>query len=334
MSPRRLLTLLHISDTHIAEPDAHAAGGRLEPWVRGRFHRGHAWYGFLGHSSPALESLGRLARRLRDDEGAQIVHSGDLTSWGGPGQFAAALEILPAALGSPSALDLAIPGNHDHWPGDGGVFGRPSAALRETFPVLPWVRRIPLGRGRLLTLAAIDSDADVFPWGYARLWGRGRFQSQLAALDSLLPRPVPGEFRALLLHHSPWRAQHRLGVSAGSRLALDAFLPRHDIRVLLCGHVHVPRCEVRACPHGDVLEARCGTTTQRDFVPAEWLAGARGRLPGLPRNSLLVHRVIEDDGTGDVWWDVEVQELGRWGFEPVGGRSRIRLLDPRFTLRS
>lgn len=311
----RLLTLLHISDTHVAEPDPATGDGRIEPWVRDRRRRGRPWYGFLGHSGSALAALGTLARRLRDDEGALIVHSGDLTAWGAPAQFAAARDLLPDALGDPRALDLAIPGNHDHWPGDGSVFGRPSASLRAHFPALPWLRRLPLGPSRFLTLAAIDSDADVFPWGYARAWGRGRFQTQLAALDPLLPRPAPGELRALLMHHSPWRLEHRLGVTRGSRAALDAFLLRHSFRVVLCGHVHVARAELRRFPHGDVLEARCGTTLQRDYLPAAWAADRP--FTGLPQNTLLVHRVF-GESSGALSWRSELYRHGLRGFEPGG----------------
>lgn len=321
MVANRLLTLLHISDTHIAEGAGSAGLGRIDSAALPRWRRGRAWHGVLSHSTPAMLALAEFAARLREEEGAITIHSGDLTSWGAPGQFAAALAILPEVLRDPKALDLAIPGNHDHWPGTGRVLGHASAALQQHFSGLPWIRRLPLGRDRILTIAAIDSDADVAPWSNARVWGRGHFESQLAALDVLLPRRSPGEVRVLLMHHSPWLEKYHLGISRGSRLALEAFLPKHGFRVILCGHVHRARGHLQACAHGVVLEARCGSTTQRDCIPSDE-APARH---GIPQNTLIVHRLEEDD-EGVLWWRSELYRHGLKGFEPAGTLARLPML--------
>ncbi|MEK7469657.1 MAG: metallophosphoesterase [Planctomycetota bacterium] len=321
MATKRLLTLLHISDTHIAEGDCPTGGGRIDPSLLPRWRRGRAWHGVLSHSTPAMLALAEFAARLRETEGAITIHSGDLTSWGAPRQFAAAHAILPEVLRDPKALDLSIPGNHDHWPGTGGVFGRSSSALQQHFSGLPWIRRIPLRADRLLTIAAIDSDADVAPWSNARFWGRGFFLSQLAELDVLLPRRAPGEVRVLLMHHSPFIDRYHLGIARRSRAALDLFLPRHGFRVILCGHVHRARGHLQICAHGQVLEARCGSTTQRDCVPAD---GTHVRH-GIPQNTLIVHRLEEDD-EGMLSWRSELYRHGLKGFEPAGKLAELPMV--------
>ncbi|MCE9584574.1 MAG: metallophosphoesterase [Planctomycetes bacterium] len=320
MATKRLLTLLHISDTHIAEEGCQTGGDRIDPASLPRWRRGRVWHGVLSHSTPAMRALAEFAARLRDDEGSITVHSGDLTSWGAPGQFEAAWAILPEVLRDPKALDLAIPGNHDHWPGTGGVLGRPSAALRERFSGLPWVRHLPLGHDRILTIAAIDSDADVPPWSNARAWGRGHFQSQLAALDVLMPPRVPGEVRVLLMHHSPWLGRYHLGITRRSRAALETFLQKHGFRVILCGHVHRARGHVQVLGHGQVLEARCGSTTQRDCIPED---GVQVRH-GIPQNTLIVHR-LEEDEEGAVTWRSELFRHGLKGFESAGTLAEVAM---------
>jgi hypothetical protein len=318
---KRLLTLLHISDTHIAEGDCPTGGGRIDPSAFPRWRRGRAFRGVLSHSTPAMLALAELAARLRETEGAITVHTGDVTSWGAPEQFEMARVLLPQVLRDPKALDLAIPGNHDHWPGTGGVFGRASRAFETQFSRLPWVRRIPLGRERLLTLAAIDTDADVAPFGNARAWGRGHFRSQLALLDILLRHPVPGEVRVLLMHHAPWFEKFQLGVARPSLSALEEFLPRHGFRVILCGHVHRALGHLRRCAHGPVLEARCGSTTQRDCIPTD---GAHIRH-GIPQNTLLVHR-LEEDGEGKLTWRSELYRHGLKRFESAGTMAELPVL--------
>ncbi|MCC6737897.1 MAG: metallophosphoesterase [Planctomycetia bacterium] len=320
MAAKRLLTLLHISDTHIAEPGCQTGGSRIDPSTLPRWRRGRVWHGVLSHSTPAMMALADFAARLRDNEGSVTVHTGDLTSWGASGQFEAARALLPEVLQDPRALDFSIPGNHDHWPGTGGVLGRSSSALGRCFPELPWIRHIPLGRHRLLTLAAIDTDADVPPWSSARAWGRGHFKSQIAALDLLMPAPMPGEIRVLLMHHSPMVQKYHLGIVKGSRAALAAFLPKHGIRVILCGHVHHPRAVVHRSRHGRILEARCGSTTQKDCIPS----GATIARHGIPHNTLIVHRIEEDD-EGTVTWRSELYRHGLRGFEPVGLLAAIPL---------
>lgn len=319
MASRRLLTLLHISDTHIAENDCPTGGGRIDPDALPRWRRARAWHGVLSHSTPAMFALAEFAARLRETEGAVTVHSGDLTSWGAPEQFEEARIVLPEVLRDRHALELAIPGNHDHWPGTGGVLGA-SEQVAKYFPRLPWVKRVPFGRHQALTIAAINTDADVLPWSNARVWGRGHFRSQVAELEPLMPRKAPGEVRAMLMHHSPWLDRYHLGVGRASLTRLEQFLSRHGFRVVLCGHVHRARAHFERLRHGVVLETRCGSTTQRDCVPEE---GCHVRH-GIPQNTLIVHR-IEEDGDGVMTWRSELFRHGLAGFESAGRLATLRL---------
>ena len=89
---------------------------------------------------------------------------------------------------------------------------------------------------------------------------------------------------------------------------------------MLCGHVHVPKISNFTGSDQrrtlDVLEARCGTTTQLDRLPFGW-RNFRGRRPDrrLAVNTLLVHRV--DEERGDVFWSVEAYQRYEQEFGPA-----------------
>jgi hypothetical protein len=55
-----------------------------------------------------------------------------------------------------------------------------------------------------------------------------------------------------------------------------------------------------------ILEARCGTTTQRDEYPYQLLAKMPRTRPQLERNTLILHRVIERANSifwrSDIFW--------------------------------
>ena len=130
--------------------------------------------------------------------------------------------------------------------------------------------------------------------------------------------PTPGEVRVLLMHHSPWIDRFHLGIGRGSLAALEQFLPRHGIRVILSGHVHSARAHLQPSAHGLVLEARCGSTTQRDCIPEH---GVHVRH-GIPQNTLIVHRIDEDD-EGNLTWRSELFRHGMKGFETAGTMAEM-----------
>ena len=321
-----LATFVHVSDTHIGDLDPRTGDAALDESVRRRWEKGRYFYGFFGHTRIALAQLAAFYGRLREEEGARLIHTGDLTRWGGSRQLAMADRYLrsrldtpggPVGLDDPTALELAVPGNHDHWPGNGHVFGRSDPALRRAFGALPVPpRRIALRGGRSLLFAGIDSDADVWGWGPSRALARGAFRSQLRKLALALPAPDADEVRVLLLHHSPAHRGPQLGLARRSRAALDRFVARHRFRVLLTGHIHVPGGRVRQFAHGDVLEARAGTAVLRDFLPEEWVKTGHGPLAPLPQNALLVHRVFET--AAGLEWRTSLHLRTERGFEDRG----------------
>lgn len=63
----------------------------------------------------------------------------------------------------------------------------------------------------------------------------------------------------------------------------------------------------------DVLEARCGTTTQRDFLPAGWSAGKKQLAP----NTALVHRLFRLND-GRVEWKTDLYIRSVRGFRRKG----------------
>lgn len=228
-------------------------------------------------------------------------------------------------LGAKDNMARAIPGNHDHWPGTGGIFG-PPPHLPGTFPDLPRpVVRIPLSGARHLVIFGIDSDADVRTRGFNRWWARGRFESQLIALEQQVGPPKTNEIRVLLVHHSKG---HRsllgsLMVEKGSRRALEDWVKRAGVSLLLSGHVHLPgdyqdQVSDRGVAWG-VLEARCGTTTQLDRLPLNWVRAGTRSDTRLPTNTLLVHRLF--DTGSSIAWECELFERVHHGFKSIGPLS-------------
>lgn len=323
MAPeRRLATFVHVSDVHFGDLDARTGSATLDARAADWWRTAKIFDGYLGHGYDALVHLTDFFHRLRREEEAQLIITGDLTAAGKASQFALARTFFEGAIqldpGNPVGLGLhdglrrAIPGNHDHWPGTRMVWGAPTEGLAATFPEVPIpIDRVPLGDGRVLVFAGIDTDADVRPTfpGTSRLFGRGKFVSQLQALDHTLGTPRDDEIRVLLMHHSRLHRSFAQGIVASSRTALDAFIERRDVAVLLTGHVHRPFGEVfevgdRDGVSWEVLEARCGTTTQRDELPLDWVAagGAAATIEErLPPNTLLVHRLVETQD-GRVEW--------------------------------
>jgi hypothetical protein len=195
------------------------------------------------------------------------------------------------------------------------IFGRPTAGLKkyfnQPFPIV--APPLEIKKGLNLRFLFIDTDAEVSPFGANRFLARGDFVSQLVALRDQISLGTPGEIRVLVMHHSlmppppqspPTAAtqQHKtalpapMEITSGTRKVLDHFLVDYGIKIIMCGHLHVPRLTKYDASNGTerttVLEARCGTTTQRDEYPYEIVrlisAGRR-----LPPNTLILHRVIQ-----------------------------------------
>jgi 3',5'-cyclic AMP phosphodiesterase CpdA len=325
----RLLTMVHISDLHLGRMGKAGFDARAPRlWAKWKH-----FDGLLGHSYLSLVRLEQLFHRLREEENAVLVVTGDLTTVGNADEYATARDYLGSVLKPPKGnflglknskwKELSIPGNHDHWPGAPVIIGPINADLSKTFGTLPQQAIMNLANGIQLRFLRIDSDADVSPYGASRVLARGSFKSQLQSLAASLPLPGPREIRVLLLHHSYSATGTILAINSSSKAALHDFILEHDISALLCGHVHQPPLvKVRKVTHlmqtAHFLDGRCGTTSQRSTPPYDWttIIGERPSDDNHWPNSLLVHR-LNDDGS-NVSWETEIYLERSDGFQPAG----------------
>jgi hypothetical protein len=163
------------------------------------------------------------------------------------------------------------------------------------------------------------------------VYARGAFHSQLKQLETQLPAQEAGEIRVLLLHHSalykPANGSKDLTMRSRSRKALDSFLVNYGISVLMCGHTHAAEIKVftATASNGlsrDIVECRCGTTTQRDRIPSS-LRTPTGGFPNwtLDPNTLIVHW-FEAAPNNHVVLMSKPYVLVSTGFTPYGKPSR------------
>lgn len=322
----RLATLLHISDLHFGDIDPNT-GSALEPTLLG-IHE--VIDGLLGHDLDSLKRVSRFWGRLRRNEGASLVVTGDLTTVGKFGQYVTADSYLgdlldlgdvisglpPLGLAVADWRKRGIPGNHDHYPGNfeppNFMFGHPPQEMYDNFlSQYPDISSLDLPSGHKLKFLLINTDADVWSTGASRLYARGHFTSQLDKLKKDLSESDPQtEIRVLCLHHSPAHGDFKLGINGRSRKALNDFIVQQNVAVLLTGHKHTPPL-IRTFPASHLkisrnyLEARCGSTTQQSTLgySTSTLFGHRPVRPDQMPNTLLVHRLHQ---TGDeIYWDTE-----------------------------
>jgi len=329
---RTVFNLLHISDLHFGDRFDGRGSEQLSAKLPPLLSRFSHFDGLLGHHYKALTALHDFCRVFWEQKPEyMLVVTGDLTANGSELQFDLAHGFLGSecpesafnlGLGYDNWMNTSIPGNHDQWPGSNRVLGRPTAGLAKyfqtSFPVVG--PRFELRRGLSLRFLFVDSDADVGPFGYNRFFARGDFVSQLSKLRDLLPPPEAGEVRILVIHHSlmptppegdaadPTRQNMfppALAITNQSRNVVNRFVIEFDIRVILCGHHHVPRLSHLEMSDGTetalVLEARCGTTTQRDKYPYELKIDENRKLAP---NTLMLHRILERNQS--LFWRTEV----------------------------
>jgi hypothetical protein len=329
MKGNLLHTLLHISDLHFGVPPASAAGGTPPTAWR---HLSHA-DGWLGHNDSAVAQLDDYFLDLKSSEPVEptVLVSGDLTACGKVQEFDLALNYLTRDIQLPfriAGLRIANPiartitGNHDQWPGSIRVVGSPTAGLRTTFPATPAFPfapvLIPLAGKRQLSIYGIDSDANVWPWGANRLMARGHFVDQLTSLKNAIGPRKKNEIRVLLVHHSPaYDKGHTLVIRKDSLSALRGLVQQCHISVLLTGHIHRPDAAISDISYKgarwQLLEARCGTTTQTDEIPLNWVAKGTNDPNRFPANSLLVHRLYDTGRT--IKWHSSLMTRTPSGFD-------------------
>jgi 3',5'-cyclic AMP phosphodiesterase CpdA len=339
---RRLATLVHISDLHFGVPSAEDGAPPPANWRR------HVplMDGFLGHHAAAIDHLTHFMNVLRASEADPVplvVVSGDLTACGKVEEFDRAKMFLQASydvqgflygLKESDVLERTIPGNHDQWPGTRAVKGPRTSGFATTFRQMPFLFERTLPGGQVLQLIGIDTDANVDANGRQRRWARGSFVDQIDRLDNdvRFSAPKGHEIRVLLMHHSPANQSYKLGIDGRSRRALRNWIHKAGISVILTGHMHKAFGDGTAVStrgkKWTLVEARSGTTTQLDAMPAIWAAKGTLFSRRLPLNSLLVHRLVEKDGR--ILWNVEYCERLHDGFE--SRQSLPGRLNPTFAV--
>jgi hypothetical protein len=333
----RLATFLHISDLHFGKIDPATGDAEYSALATQTYSNFNSRFdGLLGHHGRALKELHAFAARLKKDEpDLRLIVSGDLSRCGDNHELRLARDYIEARIDITPPLNnliglrlgeraRVIPGNHDQWGGTQSPFGSSPSTYGTQFPsVLPSVQRIPLANGKSIAFIEVDSDADVQPLSWKRVFALGAFESQLKKLN-WLPAKSPDEVRVLLIHHS-WDQAPDLRMANGSKWTLGHFLHTHQISAMLCGHSHIPLLktfQARAGLHlRDVHELRSGSTTQLDVVPQHWKTW-RNKLPAKPNwhaNTLLVHRVYQRGAAME--WKTETYARGKFGFKPLPGQT-------------
>ncbi|MCJ2026466.1 metallophosphoesterase family protein [Methylobacterium sp. J-067] len=331
--------LLHVSDLHIGDLPVTrvpmALNAPTSRWLRNF----PVLEGQLGHHARALEGLHEFHEDLvKDNIPFDLVVSGDLTANGAVAQFGLADAYLGAGptpfgyfLDRPDWVELSVTGNHDNWPGINSIIG-PRTTGPSTYLPGPWPKEVvrQLTGGRWIRYILLDTDAEVAAVGHNRLMGRGAFTQQLIQLENL-PRIEQGEIRVIVMHHSilgpetagphplapaPFRHApvpngriRRLEIDHPSARLIRQFIVDHSISVVLTGHMHEPQLSLLATTNGRhigrFLEARCGTTTQRDRYPYKDARNMRA-IRTLPPNTLIMHEIVEENGqhlwTAQLYW--------------------------------
>lgn len=319
------MTLLHISDLHFKERANSPVGHHLLalrqqfPWLDG----------LQGHDHHAAASVERLIIGL-SRENPKLVVTGDLTQVGRDEQYHLVSRFLgepplpsgstEVSLGIQKWKELAVPGNHDHWPGTFPL--RPAAnpvILGQFFPEPVYVRDpLPLGNGPYsVRLIGILSDTDT-TWGQ-RFLARGAFATAIPKLDTKLGRRPPSELRVLLVHHSPAVPNKKtMCIEPNSLQSLHQAIAKHEISVVLTGHTHVSSHWHPGGGTNPFLEFCCGTTTQNLDPQGNLRRGIVGfavrtknqklfNMPPQGYNTALVHRLSEN--AVGIYWETTTYML-------------------------
>jgi hypothetical protein len=172
--------------------------------------------------------------------------------------------------------------------------------------------------GKFIQFIRINTDSDVTSYSGDRFWARGAFESQLDQLRKDLKTRPESCFRVLLMHHSPSEPEggwfRSTDVTAPSLKKLNDLIEECQISVILSGHRHKHHCCLWPAGKWSALEARCGSTTQR-----EWASLFLGGQYRCCTNSLMVHRVVEEAGC--LWWRTYIRTSDTGYLNKVGTGS-------------
>jgi hypothetical protein len=168
---RILKTFLHLSDLHIGDRVGGPQAGLYDAQVEWYINVHDIMHGLLGHHHLALEQIENFLYEDLETEAPQLIVSGDLTRNGAKQQLERAETFLgnrlqlpygTAGLEQANWRELAIPGNHDQWPGRNRPLGRPKIDIKKEFGA-PAIVPVLLPGNRTAEFLRIDTDADVHP---------------------------------------------------------------------------------------------------------------------------------------------------------------------------
>ncbi|MEZ6056587.1 MAG: metallophosphoesterase [Planctomycetaceae bacterium] len=225
--------------------------------------------------------------------------------------------LTPGLRWPPSQL-LTIPGNHDHWNGNPGVFPpafNPDVSPQHV-PTSPWRKRL-VSRDENLSLDLYGIDSN-------RGWVNEMFDSNQFAGGQIHPDDLDwierehekhsdADLRCLLSHHGvsdrAVRSRFRLLPEAKtllgpSKVAVASLCRNCKVHVILTGHLHQHLVEPISPGH-NCYEVRCFSTLQ-------------GEPDQNSPQGFLVH-VVTKDRFDEITWEVHpfvvVQKTHRAGFE-------------------
>jgi hypothetical protein len=338
-------TLVQISDLHIGQIDPRSGNATLNKNYIRMASSFKVLDGLLGHHAAGLEALDRFvaAEKAAAGQGLfRVIVTGDLSRCGAQAELSLAkdyifgqIDISPP-LGNMLGLKLqaheviGIPGNHDQWGGNWQpIGGTPSHyAAHDRSQETPYTLRLPLTKERNLVLVGIDSDRNIWPWGIKRLLAVGSFKDELTDHKIAFGSNEVTDVRAFLVHHSLAVRTKTLRMEKSSRTSLERYLTANGFKVVLTGHTHAFSLPAKAGTSGQPFEElRCGSTTQHDQVPYNWvtLTGKAPTRTDWKQNTLLVHRIYEYPAL--MTW--ETQAYGRFdgaGFRSLGHQHFVQLV--------
>lgn len=218
------IRLLHLTDPHLSSLAS------VSPWTL----RGKRCLGFLSWWSKRRHHLraSTLARvtRAACAEGADLaLVTGDLVHIGLAEELVQARAWLDTLAASQPVV--LAPGNHDCYRGDSVL------AIEQQWPRYlhgsedaHFPRLVQQGEIAIIAL----SSAEPMPWWSA---GGRLGAAQLAELDTMLAQTA-GSFRCVMLHHAPLPEQAPARKDLADAVALTALLRRHQVELVLHGHLH------------------------------------------------------------------------------------------------
>lgn len=320
---------IHVSDLHFGNINDKTLDSKVLPYFQGCLPV--IFDGLLGHGYRQIVKLDEFVSSRVDELGedgvkTKLIVTGDLTAFGGLGHFKIGEDYLGDKLKLPKGRgdiglkfsdwkDLAVPGNHDNWPGIAFPFGSATSALQSTLLRMPISGKVvDLVNNRRLRFIGINTDADVDPYSAHRFLARGSFKSEIYRLRSALPAiPSKEEIRIILLHHSlsyrsssPLRAME---IDKESLEDLESFIQDYHVKVILSGHIHETSISIypikRAAKAYSIFEVQCGTTSQLNSLPKDPKQFNVVRRDSINFNSLVLHQIYEIENSKIEWRSTE-----------------------------